>query len=325
MAKNKEPLEIALEYLSKWNDIKRADKKGGVGKVCDFGWFTKDTKEPNIFENSVCHSDVRCAFGPTLFFTSVKKRTTEAGSRTEPYLDLSPDQLFSDREIYLDWLYSPISPYSSLFKNFYGDRETWKELSGIIVTDTVVPSALLVNFFIATRTPYEYTGLVHVWNKLVKEGLNPAIAYYLCVTFRFTDREFTRFQSLYYDLGHLPLNFSSAWTHLGVEHFATASPIETNIRNKLHINSSYTPCNSIWYPNDLNSNETYVSFLKKTYVDKPKVEVTSNRLFKPKQTKEDHYANRVSVGVSYELLKEICIAEERRIFNKKVEKNAKAA
>ncbi len=128
------------------------------------------------------------------------------GPRSQSRMLLGDEQFTAIAKKYYSWLIN-----HSIWREVFADERTsvlMERRAFFIRTD--MPDTLMFQACCATRSMWESSKRMLVWNRMVESGIDPAIAYLFCPHFReINPKEFSdaEYQYIYYrgDGGHWPL------------------------------------------------------------------------------------------------------------------------
>ncbi len=160
---------------------------------------------------------------------------------------------------WLSYLLGEVSPWRSIIEQnqVYDLEFAYKH--GLVIYDLTVPANLLVNLFIAMRTPYEYQTQAKLWYELVnKEHIHPSVAYYFVgmtteeprgAAAREDDpnkRTFSLFKGI--ADGHWAIN-PYVLSEKAFTNFCYGTP--GNPTKPFKDSSNYIPCTGVWEASEL--------------------------------------------------------------------------
>lgn len=165
------------------------------------------------------------------------------------------------REDFFEWILSKESPWAAVLpsyvnkEGFFWDTDILKK----------APADLFMNFCIATRAPRERPECIVLWADLVKSGVDPAYAYFMCgwirrvgafgEVFTYSKRDIQSIKAHSLNPKECTLLQTTESDHWAVYPTFTVLAVQNLVRGKpkpkkqpIQEAFDYTPCNRIWGP-----------------------------------------------------------------------------
>lgn len=313
----KSALNKAVRKLSSYDSLQTSTFLFGY---VNGGGYVKAQQYP-------CHAAMNDFKNPLVVF-SVYPRIRVVDPTVKVHLDgkvaWKTDQI-EDRP-YIHWLVSrTLSPWRSILPTkpvvavVKGERiNVWDEYHiyrhGFTFTNLNVPSNLLVNFCIATRSANEYADHIKLWWKLTQDGVHPSVAYWFALLFA---RNMDRYQFAHLS-GHTPI--TAATMRLSAfERFCLGTPDKDSLLPNYAIHQGYSPCNAIWGEDKYGVDaDSYAAYLPKMYPELWKDKVEEQRAFK--RAVYNPWGQHMDMSkVKYDQILALAVCEQARL---KLEFNA---
>ena len=180
---------------------------------------------------------------------------------------------------------------------------------GFIFDKLDIPANVLVNFIIGSRGRYDSptTSIDNLWYDLVRDGIDPSLAYYLAVGLVSGTGDTRKFHPN--DGGHHPLNGLSGGRE-AYENFVHHTIVAPSA-NLFQKSGKYYPTNASW-GTDTNS---AMAFLKEEYAGILKSEAKVKRTFGKEPVKPYYYGTPVGPLVfTYEQILTVAKKEQERLL-----------